>query len=77
METHWAFNAKKREAQTTYAGLVGEGEETCTRFMEPMAQRAFLHQGEIRGKNIIILHVDSSGLFLIYIYMLEYKFHIN
>jgi hypothetical protein len=45
--------------------------------MEPMAQRAFLHQGEIRGKNIIILHVDSSGLFLIYIYMLEYKFHIN
>ena len=35
----------------------------------PLVQRAFLHQGEIRGKNIIILHVDSSGLFLLYIYI--------
>jgi hypothetical protein len=68
---------KKQRGPNHICGLVGEGEETWTRFMEPMVQRAFLHQGEIRGKNIIILHVDSSGLFLIYIYMLEYKFHIN
>jgi hypothetical protein len=70
---------KNKEAQTTYAALLVKEKKLGRGLWSPLVQRAFLHQGEIRGKNIIILHVDSSGLFLlyIYIYMLEYKFHIN